>query len=288
LVIIDSHAHLFAPAVLRNVIGKPELAAELHLETAKAGERMGPAALCREAAAAGVEACLLLPTAKPDAVARANRDFHEIVGRHEGLLTLGTLHPHRAGARSELAWLRGVGIRGIKLCSFSQGFGLEEPRTRSLFRIIEKVNGEEEAGLFVVLDTFCKADRYFGASPRHLTTPERLGRLVQGHPGIDFVGAHMGGLAAPFDEIVRHLPPARNLYLDTSNAAHTLREDEFVHLLRLHGPERILFGTDWPWFGQREEMGLIDRLMDIAGFDPGGKAAVFGGNAERLLGIGFS
>ena len=95
----------------------------------------------------------------------------------------------------------------------------------------------------------------------------------------------MGGLTAPFEDIIRCLPTRDNLYLDTSNAAHTLNEAEFVQLLRVHGPDRIMFGTDWPWFDPGEEILLIDRLLDRAGYSVNDKAKVFGGNIAELLAI---
>jgi len=95
----------------------------------------------------------------------------------------------------------------------------------------------------------------------------------------------MGGLTAPFDEIVMHLPPMDNLYLETSNAVHTLSREQFISLLRAHGPERILFGTDWPWFGHKTQLALINDLLDSAGFAIEDKAKVFSGNINRLLNL---
>ena len=121
-------------------------------------------------------------------------------------------------------------------------------QSKVLFELIKEFNTRGEHAFFVVLDTFYKADEHFGSPGEHVTTPERLGRLVAAFPEIDFVAAHMGGLTAPFEEACEHLTPRDNLFLETSNAAHTLKRDEFVQLLKTHGPGHILFGTDWPWF----------------------------------------
>ena len=67
----------------------------------------------------------------------------------------------------------------------------------------------------------------------------------------------MGGLAAEFEELFMTLIPADNLYLDTSNAAHTLTNGQFIELLKIHGPNHILFGTDWPWFDHAAEISKI-------------------------------
>jgi len=287
--IIDSHTHLFPPAVISNVAAKEDLVRLLRLESDRAASRTTTEALRREAGDAGVAACVLLPTAARDSVGKVNRLFRQACRMEDGggprLFTLGTLHPRQEGLETELDGLASAGIRGIKLCSFSQGFDLLADETLRMFSLIEARNRAGRGPFFVILDTFGQADRFFGAPAEHLTTPERLGRLVRTFPGINFVGAHMAGLASPFEEVLEYLPPSGNLFLETSNAAHTLDPEQFVRLLRLHGPERILFGTDWPWFGQRDELRLLRKLAGAAGFDPPGMRAILGGNAARLLGI---
>jgi predicted TIM-barrel fold metal-dependent hydrolase len=287
--IIDFHTHVYSPSVIANVTGKEDLVRELQLQAEKATARTSTEALRKEAAAAGVAACVLLPTAAKDAVRRVNRRFQEFCGVDSAsfsrLHSLGTLHPDWPEIAAELKWFTTTGVPGVKLCSFSQAFDLYGDATRRMFSLIEEHNAAGEHRLFVILDTFSKAGRYFGARKEHLTTPRRLGLLVSEFPGIDFVGAHMAGLAAPFSEVLEHLPPRENFYLETSNAAHTLEPESFIRLLRLHGPDRILFGTDWPWFGQREELNRVEQLADQAGFGTEEKAAIFGGNAARLLGL---
>ena len=93
----------------------------------------------------------------------------------------------------------------------------------------------------------------------------------------------MGGLAADVDELLHELTPAANLYLDTSNAAHTLTNGEFIQLLKIHGPSHILFGTDWPWFLHAAEIPKIRSLLEKAGYDKFEQEAVFGDNARRLF-----
>jgi len=282
--VFDSHTHLFSPGVVARVSGIEGLASALCLEVGLAAHRTDTAALKSEAGAAGVTACLLLPTSAAAGVRRVNDLFLGAVEKEGSLLTAGTLHPAAAGMVEEIERLCARGVRAIKLCSFSQGFDLLADETFRLFDMLRAHNASGKPRMFVILDTFCQADRYFGVPRDHLTTPERLGRLVAGFPEIDFVGAHMGGLAAPLRDIEEHLPPAPNLYLETSNASHVLSGDGFLRLLGLHGPERVIFGTDWPWFGQSQEVSRIRALLETAGFSFREQSEVFSGNASRLLG----
>jgi len=279
----DSHTHLFSPAVITSVFKREGLADALSLNIQKAVGRTDKAALKRELRSAGVQGCLLLPTASVNAVRRTNDLFLETVRGEDALFTAGTLHPSYPDLDNEIDRLSLNNVRALKFSSFSQGMDLKAEETFLLFDKIRSHNLSGKPKFFVILDTFYQADRYFGSTERHLTTPERLGYLVKSFPEIDFVAAHMGGLAAPFPEIEKHLQPQDNLYLDTSNAAHVLSANEFLRLLKHHGPERIIFGTDWPWFGHKEEIALIRQLLTEAGFSAGAQALVFAGNIYRLL-----
>ena len=48
MLIIDSHAHVFNAAVIKNVAKKEEMSARLHLQTDEAPERAGQEALEKE------------------------------------------------------------------------------------------------------------------------------------------------------------------------------------------------------------------------------------------------
>ncbi len=283
--IIDGHVHIFSPLIIANVSDRPALAEILHLELAGAQGRTGVPALREESRLADVKACLILPTASAEKVREINRAFRKTADEADFIFTAGTLHPRFSSNEDELLWMRAGGMRAIKLCSFSQGFSLLAPETHDLFTLIEEANRFQNGRFFIILDTLCVAHEYFGTLPEYTTTPALLGEIVTAYPEIDFVAAHMGGLAAPPEEIFRHLPPADNLYLDTSNAAHTLSEADFVRLLKIHGHKRVIFGTDWPWFGYKAEVQLIDKLLNCAGFEPEDKDHVFGGNIARLLGV---
>ena len=283
--IIDAHVHLFTPKIIAKVSAKSEMVAKLHLQTDEAKQRIGTTALGTAMGRAGIHAALMLPTASAEGVSEVNRVAIATAADCHYLNTAGTLHPECKDLQAEMAALHAAGILAIKLCSFSQGFRLDAPATMAMFVQIETFNRNHIEHFFVVLDTFYKAAAYFGTDPCFTTDPAGISHLVRTFPEITFVGAHLGGLTAPFGDIIRCLPAADNLYLDTSNAAHTLNEAEFIQLLRVHGPDRILFGTDWPWFDPGEEILLIEGLLDRAGYTVNDKVKVLGGNIAELLAI---
>jgi uncharacterized protein len=283
--IFDCHAHLYSPSVIGSVSRRDGLAGALGLNMEGALNRTDKSALKQEFTGAGIQACLLLPIAPANGVHTVNELFVKTVEGEDSLFTAGTLHPSSPGMDAELEWLGNQGIRAIKLCSFSQGFDLEAEETLRLFDKIRRHNLAGKMRFFVVLDTFYMADVYFGSPRQYLTTPRKLARLTAAFPEIDFVGAHMGGLAAPFPEIEEHLVPGNNLYLDTSNASKSLSREEFLRLIHRHGPDRVLFGTDWPWFSHAKEVAFIGELLRDAGLSREEQAKVFSGNICRLMDI---
>lgn len=282
---IDGHAHLFHPKVIANVKKREGLVQQIRLNTEGAEKRTGTAPLERSLRESKIRACLVLPTASAHEVGRVNDALYQTLHTSTLLYPAGTLHPDYPANRKELVKFKARNIRAIKLSSFSQRFALDAAATLAMFELIQTMNLEENNDFFVVLDTFSTAHHFFDSQPEHTTTPQLLGQLIRQFPGVNFIAAHMGGLAAPYDDIVTHLPPMDNLFLDTSNAAHVLTQTQFVSLLKRHGPEQIVFGTDWPWFLHDREIDTISRLLKLAGFNKQQRDLVFSANMSGLMRI---
>ena len=93
------------------------------------------------------------------------------------------------------------------------------------------------------------------------------------------------------------LLPETNVYLDTAfslgditplgdgyygpSDLPLLREAQFVRMVRAFGARRVLFGTDSPWTGQREELARLRALpLTQEELDD-----ILGENARRLLSL---
>lgn len=282
-IVFDAHTHLFHPKVVENVRKKTKMVQQLGLKTAGVKKRTSRTCLENELTDSQVIGGLVLPTASASKVQKANDNAIEQVKGSTKLLTAGTLHPCARNIPDILDKLKDQEIRAIKCCSFSQQFSLQDPETFKMLKCIQEKNIKTGAGFFIIFDTLMPADQYFGSKPEHNTTPELLGKLVKKFPSINFIGAHMGGLLAPFTDVKKHLKPSDNLFLDTSNGVHVLEETQYIELIQQHGPEHIIFGTDWPWFTHKEEIRLQNKLFDKAGFTKKQKASVFADNILKML-----
>jgi hypothetical protein len=280
--IIDCHCHIFTKQVIRNVISRTALVEELGLGI-DVEHRSDPQVLDESAVANKVAYCILLPTASPDRVQIENDRYFSVTSSFPRLKTLATLHPQMVNLTDETERMFSLDITGFKFSSFSQRFDIASDDVEKMLRIIQKISILKRNKYTIVFDTFNRADVHFGAHGEHITTPAKLNSVVVRHPEINFLATHMGGLVADYDDNRQNLEPATNLYLDTSNAAHTLSTDQFIELLQRHGSDHILFGTDWPWFDHASEIPLIESLLEKAGFDGHQKAAVFRTNAEKLF-----
>ena len=283
--ILDSHIHIFDANIIDSVISRRELVRRLFLQEEGIFNRLDTGSLLDDMKDANVQAALLLPTSDVGNLLKTNRNCIQLANDILELFTAGTLHPDYDNIAQELSFLNRSGVRVIKFCSFSQGFALDHSNTRQMFQEIQTFNQNSEKPFSVVLDTLTLADQYFGSDPKHTTTPRALRELAVNFSGINFIGAHMGGLGAPFEELKKDLKPLPNLYLDTSNASHTLSPDQFVTMLHTHGPGHIIFGTDWPWFIPKGEIELVQEYMERAGFKEQEMEQVFSGNLEKILGV---
>jgi len=103
--------------------------------------------------------------------------------------------------------------------------------------------------------------------------PAAIGRIAAAFPDVTIIMGHMGGGSYGALRVVRRCP---NIMLETSGAGDPRVTFEAVRSL---GPERVLFGSDLPYFDQREELAKIEALRLPAKQ----KEMIMGRNAERIL-----
>jgi hypothetical protein len=109
--------------------------------------------------------------------------------------------------------------------------------------------------------------------------PDRLACVLAEVPGLTVIAAHMGAYAM-WDEVERHLV-GKSLYFDTAYTLADLGPQRLPALIRAHGVDNVLFGTDSPWTDQSAEVANLRTL----GFTDEELSAILGGNARRLLSI---
>lgn len=260
--VIDFHTHAFpdalAPAALERLRQRAGLA------PAYDGTIAGLKTAMRQA---GVSHSVIQPVAaKPGQVRSINQ---WLVGLDDPALTaFGAMHPDLADPVEELDRLRAAGFQGFKLHPEFQSFRPDDERLDPLYE------GAARRGLIV----FFHAGKDIAIPTVH-SDPAGFARLLERHPKLVVVLAHMGGWRQ-WDEAERLLAGA-DVYLDTAFSMTYLGERRFCRLVDAVGAEHVLFGSDGPWGDVAAELARL-REMPLPSDD---LEAILSRNATRLLGM---
>ena len=279
--IIDFHTHTFPDALAPRAVGG--LAVSGNMKNYSDGTLSGLTASMRRS---GVDLAVAAPVVtKPNQTEGINRAALEIIKttKDTGVMSLGGIHPDTENYRETLENLKRDGFAGIKLHPLFQGTAIDDIK---YLRIIEKA---AELGLVVLI--------HAGLDPTFpgvdLSGPDKLLNMLRAVPYERIVLAHLGALGQ-WEEAEELF--GLNVYIDTACALYPWRDREgnltsggyspldresFTKIVRKHGIERVLFGSDSPWTDQKESIDLIKS----SGLTDTELTAVLGGNAKRLLGL---
>jgi predicted TIM-barrel fold metal-dependent hydrolase len=184
----------------------------------------------------------------------------------DGIVAFGAMHPDFGDPPTEIARMRSLGLCGFKMHPEHQSFAPDDPRMASIYEAAVK------HGMIVFF--------HAGADVIHPTihgTPASFAAVMDRWPDLTAVLAHLGGFRE-WEAVAEHVA-GRDVWLDTAYTIGHLPDDELVALVRAHGPERVLFGSDGPWTDAAKEIAHLRGLPFTAEELDG----VLGGNAARLL-----
>jgi uncharacterized protein len=241
--IIDCHTHVFPDAIAPAAIASLE--AEGDVSAVYDGTVTGLLATMDRA---GVAASVIQPVAtKPSQVCSINDWAASVAG--ERIIGFGAMHPDLDDPATEIARMHALGLQGIQdalrvpVCS--------HPTIRVSTRSGRRPRQHSDDRL---LPRRCRHRRPDGAWDAR----KRSRRLLDRWPGLTVVLAHLGGFQQW--EGVASLIAGRDVWLDTSYTLGHLPDEEFVEIVRAHGTDRVLFGSDGPWTDPGVE---ISRLRNL-------------------------
>ena len=93
------------------------------------------------------------------------------------------------------------------------------------------------------------------------------------------VAAHLGG-QRQWNEVEEYLV-GTDMYMDTSMGMNYYPHDQFVRIVKNHGADKILFGSDSPWSRAGEEIEALNSLS----LTQEEKDLILHKNAKRILKI---
>jgi len=218
-----------------------------------------------------VDKCVVLCIAGSPANLRETNDW-AISIQSDWVIPFGTLHPDYKDCAEEVRRLRSEGLKGIKLHCGANRF---RPDDKRLFPAYEEMRDNMVVLIHAGALQFNANDPVDGA-------PHRVARVLKTFPRLKIIAAHFGGYLM-LDKAWEHLI-GKGLYIDTTwpPSLRTIGDPgQITKIIESHGPDKILFGTDFPFNNQADE---IDYIMDLA-IPSDHKRMILGENAKYLLGL---
>jgi uncharacterized protein len=259
-VIIDAHCHVWPDQIAAKVLA----AKPAGLEPMHDGTLDG---LRRTMDAAGIDLAMCLGVATQARTVGKTNEFIGSVDRSR-FIPFGTVHPDLP-IEENLTSLRENGITGVKLHPLFQDLSFAD------VRVIELMHALAEASIFVITHAGSGGDGV--ANERG--APQHIRNAIDAVDNLNVIACHFGGYHR-LDEAEASLVGSR-AFLETSwpPRLSDLDQERILTLLRRHGIDRVVFGSDWPMANPASEIATIRSF----GLDPHEEAGILGENLARLL-----
>jgi len=164
-------------------------------------------------------------------------------------------------------------VKGLKIHPAEGRYFPDDPSFQPAFETAQRLN----------LPVLTHGGNFAADQP--YTRPENFRKILEDYPDLILVIAHMG--SGYLDESLALARKYSNVYFDTSTVItgveghNPLPDDDLVELIRKIGIDRVMFGSDYPWFHPGKD---LKRFLDL-GFDDDEKRAILGDNAKRVYSL---
>ena len=198
----------------------------------------------------GTERCLVCSAAVTASQVTSINDFISSscadAKKQGGLILVGfaAMHPDFEGITDELDRAKELGLIGVKFHNDFQKFDIDDERAVPMYREIAK---RDMPILFHVGD-----NRYDYSSPK------RVANLMRKIPDLKVIVSHFGGYRRWQDYEL--LPICDRIFFDTSSSLDFLPLDDANRILHHFGPDKFMFGTDFPMWDAEKELERFMRL----------------------------
>ena len=264
--IIDSHCHIYPERIAPTAVEAVEKFYDYLPRQPWDGTVED---LVRSGNAAGITHFIVFSVAtNPRQVSIINHFIARSVENSSGCMTgLGAMHLDSDDYARDLAEIESLGLKGVKLHPDIQHFCADDPRAMEIYALCE-------GRLPVCIHAGDKRYDY--------SNPERMCRILEKFPRLQLIAAHMGGWSV-WEEAAERLSAYPNVLVDCSSSLYWLKPETAERLIRLYGSERVLFGTDYPFWPQDHEISdLLALNLNKEEFEN-----IFWRNAARLYGLHF-
>ena len=258
--IVDVHCHVYPEKIAAKAV--ENVGEFYHVEMPGQGTVEELLSLQQQA---GISTSVIHSVAlRPQNVQSINDFIAEQMHEHPSFIGFATMHQEFADMEAEVERCIGLGLRGLKIHPDSQGVNADDARLMHLYEIIE-------GRLPLILHT--------GDYRWDYSHPRRIRDILHAFPKLVLNAAHFGGWSL-YDLAVEYLEN-ENCFMDISSASVYLGPRRTTELIHIYGPERILFGSDYPMWNPIEEVERF-KLNDLTEDE---RNMICWQNAERFVGM---
>lgn len=246
--IIDFHTHIFPDKIAQRTI---EFLSKKGGATPFSDGTVG--GLLSEMSEGGVDLSVTLPVvtnpAQFDSINRFAASINEQYSSSDGkrLISFGGIHPLCDNIEEKMKLIKELGLLGVKIHPDYQETYINDER------YIKILEAARELDLIVV--THAGIDMGYRDVP--VKCPPQLAKeAIRRVPGVKLVLAHLGGSEMAGE--VYYTLCDEDVYFDTAYVLRYTDSEMFNKILKKHGEDRILFATDSPWSGMKEDLEILN------------------------------
>ncbi len=262
---IDFHTHIFPDTLAPKAIASLTESAKNLYTPHTDGTKQG---LLKSMNDAGIDISVIMPVlTKHTQTVKTNEFSAAAIG--DGIRAFGGLFPTEDEYKKDIDFIVSLGLPGIKLHAEYQNFVVDEPK---MLRIYDYAFSK---GLIIM--QHAGFDPAFKAPFR--SSPKMFANVIKQLGGGTMIAAHLGG-QSQWDDVENYIV-GTNIYIDTSMGFERYPTDQFLRIVKNHGSDKILFGTDSPWSDGKKEHEILLSLP-LSNTE---KENILFRNAEKLLGL---
>ena len=215
-----------------------------------------------------IDASVILPVITKQSQVKSANEWTALQIQ-DRLIGFGGIYPHTVDYKRDIDFVASLGLKGLKFHAEYQDFIVDGAHMLKIY--------DYALGKGLILLHHAGFDPAFPAPFK--SSPGQFANIAKAMRGGVIIAAHLGG-HDQWDDVEAHLAGS-SIYLDTSNGFEYFPHDQFLRIVKNHGADKILFGSDAPWSNAKTEVMHLKSLplskddIDLILYE----------NAKRILGI---
>ena len=216
----------------------------------------------------GVQISVLQPVITKQSQFNTLNNFSKGLGS-ERIVPFGGLFPHTDDYKRDIDYIVSLGLKGIKLHPEYQQFFINDEKMLKIY--------DYALNKGLILLFHAGFDPAF--KPPYHSNPKAFAEIYKALGGGVIVAAHLGG-QKQWDEVEEYLA-GTGVYLDTSMGFKYYGKEQFERIVKKHGADKILFGSDSPWGNAHDDI----KALKECNLTEAEKEQILFKNAKRILEI---